>query len=172
MPFRLPRKVRDNTNELHYILTISSKSGVHQSLIKVLFLYSCLCKMTRSSLSCRNLPLHWNSTPQLNSSPGPGLDGSLQACWSLPLSWTSPVSFSISIRYFTMTCQHEACFASKTQTKSYQLWLQLYFFLTFGIATCLNYNIPNTYKEEKVPDGIIVTNNINKTEFSNIAFKI
>lgn len=47
-----------------------------------------------------------------------------------------------------------------------------FFFLTFGIATCLNYNIPNTYKEEKVPDGIIVTNNINKTEYSNIAFKI
>lgn len=71
-----------------------------------------------------------------------------------------------------MTCQHEACFASKTQTESYQLWLQFYFFLTFGIATCLNYNIPNTYKEVKVPDGIIVTNNINKTKYSNIAFKI
>lgn len=48
----------------------------------------------------------------------------------------------------------------------------LFIFLTFGIATCLNYNIPNTYKEEKVPDGIIVTNNINTTEYSNIAFKI
>lgn len=80
-----------------------------------------------------------------------------------------PVSFSNSIRYFTITCQHEACFASKTQTKSYQLWLQFCFFKTFSIATCLNYNIPNTYKEEKVPDGIIVTNNINKTEYSNIA---
>lgn len=40
------------------------------------------------------------------------------------------------------------------------------------LATCLNYNIPNTYKEEKVPDAIMVANNINKPEYSNIAFKI